>query len=198
MSSSTSPTRTQRESVLLALTDRAEVFVESWRPGVADRLGLDYDTLHARNPALVYVSISGFGEEPGDAELPGYEADCACGARQHVRSGRSSRRPGVHLVSRLQAWARRMLAVIGALAALRRAAGGWIRPPRQHIAPRRGARLQLHALGGNRRVGGCFGEHAVAVSDHVDDASRDAFVRMLQMASTSGSTRAQSVHSGAR
>jgi crotonobetainyl-CoA:carnitine CoA-transferase CaiB-like acyl-CoA transferase len=55
------------------LAERADVFVESWSPGVADRLGVGYADLHARNPRLVYVSISGFGEDGRDADLPGYE-----------------------------------------------------------------------------------------------------------------------------
>lgn len=58
---------------LLELVDRADVFVESWAPGVAERFGLGYDAVHARNPRLVYVSISGFGEDGRDAQLPGYE-----------------------------------------------------------------------------------------------------------------------------
>jgi crotonobetainyl-CoA:carnitine CoA-transferase CaiB-like acyl-CoA transferase len=53
----------QRER-LLALCDTADVFVETFRPGVADRLGLSYDTLSARNPRLVYCSISAFGLGP--------------------------------------------------------------------------------------------------------------------------------------
>jgi CoA:oxalate CoA-transferase len=38
------------------------VFMENWRPGVAKRLGVDYETLSALNPGLVYVSASGFGQ----------------------------------------------------------------------------------------------------------------------------------------
>src|SRR5215472_11977334 len=58
---------------LSRLLDTADVFVESWRPGVADRLGLSYDELHARFPSLVYCSISGFGPEHPDGALPGFE-----------------------------------------------------------------------------------------------------------------------------
>ncbi|MEY4848646.1 MAG: hypothetical protein RLZZ36_1759, partial [Pseudomonadota bacterium] len=46
-----------RES-LLRLCDTADVFVEAFRPGVVNRLGVDYETLAARNPRLVYCSIS--------------------------------------------------------------------------------------------------------------------------------------------
>ncbi len=55
------------------LAERADVFIESFRPGVADRLGLGWSTLHNRNRRLVYCSISGFGPAGAYAELPGYE-----------------------------------------------------------------------------------------------------------------------------
>jgi formyl-CoA transferase len=57
----------------LALLDTADVMVENFRPGVTQRLGIDYDTLAARNPALVYASISGFGQTGPYAERPGYD-----------------------------------------------------------------------------------------------------------------------------
>ncbi len=46
---------------LLALVDEADLLVQNFRPGAMDRLGLGWDTLHARNPQLIYLSISGFG-----------------------------------------------------------------------------------------------------------------------------------------
>lgn len=60
-------------SSFLDLVDTADVFVQSWRPGVAERLGCSYDELHKRNPGLVYCSISGFGPEREDSDIPGYE-----------------------------------------------------------------------------------------------------------------------------
>jgi len=59
--------------VLLALADRADVLVENFRPGVMARLGLDYATLAARNPRLVYASISGFGQTGPWRERPAYD-----------------------------------------------------------------------------------------------------------------------------
>ena len=49
--------------VLHRLIDGADVLVENMRPAVKERLGFDYETVHARNPRLVYGSISGFGQD---------------------------------------------------------------------------------------------------------------------------------------
>jgi crotonobetainyl-CoA:carnitine CoA-transferase CaiB-like acyl-CoA transferase len=58
---------------LMRLVDEADVFVEAFRPGVAKRLGIDYDTLHARNPRLVYCSISAFGQDGPYRDRPAHE-----------------------------------------------------------------------------------------------------------------------------
>jgi crotonobetainyl-CoA:carnitine CoA-transferase CaiB-like acyl-CoA transferase len=55
------------------LARRADVLVENFRPGGLARFGLDYETVAAGNPGLIYASISGFGSGPGGAELPGYD-----------------------------------------------------------------------------------------------------------------------------
>ena len=47
---------------LLRLVARADVFVQNWRPGAAERLGLGYEDLRAAHPELIYVSISGYGD----------------------------------------------------------------------------------------------------------------------------------------
>lgn len=56
-----------------ALADRADVVVENFRPGVAAKLGIGYADLSARNPRLVYASISGFGQDGPNAERPAYD-----------------------------------------------------------------------------------------------------------------------------
>jgi crotonobetainyl-CoA:carnitine CoA-transferase CaiB-like acyl-CoA transferase len=49
--------------VLMRLVDTGDVLIENMRPPVKERLGFDFATVHARNPRLVYGSISGFGQD---------------------------------------------------------------------------------------------------------------------------------------
>ena len=55
------------------LVRTADVFVQNYRPGAAARLGVDYDTLAALNPRLIYCSISGFGSTGPYASRGGYD-----------------------------------------------------------------------------------------------------------------------------
>jgi crotonobetainyl-CoA:carnitine CoA-transferase CaiB-like acyl-CoA transferase len=51
----------------------SDVLVENFRPGLMADLGLDYESLAAENPGLVYCSVTGFGGSGAGAELPGYD-----------------------------------------------------------------------------------------------------------------------------
>ncbi|MFI5695039.1 CaiB/BaiF CoA transferase family protein [Kribbella sp. NPDC051586] len=55
------------------LVGSADVVVENFRPGVTKRLGVDYETLSALNPRLIYASVSGFGQTGPYADRPGYD-----------------------------------------------------------------------------------------------------------------------------
>jgi len=54
------------------LARRADILVENFKPGGLRQFGLDYDSVRAANPALIYASITGFGSG-GGAHLPGYD-----------------------------------------------------------------------------------------------------------------------------
>ena len=58
---------------LLDLIRTATVLVENFRPGTLKKQGLDYETLHALNPGLIYCSISGYGQDGPYAMRPGYD-----------------------------------------------------------------------------------------------------------------------------
>lgn len=60
-------------AALKALIGTTDVVVENFRPDVKTRLGIDYETLAAANPGLVYASISGFGQSGPLADRPGFD-----------------------------------------------------------------------------------------------------------------------------
>src|SRR5207244_135513 len=53
--------------------ERADIVLESYRPGVTARLGVDYETLRKRNERLVYCSITGYGRDNQHSDRPGIE-----------------------------------------------------------------------------------------------------------------------------
>jgi crotonobetainyl-CoA:carnitine CoA-transferase CaiB-like acyl-CoA transferase len=61
------------KALLLELVKTADVFLQNYRPGVAERLGVDYATLSAINPRLIYVSMSGYGEDGPYRNYPGQD-----------------------------------------------------------------------------------------------------------------------------
>ena len=99
------------------LADLADVLVENFRPGTAERLGLGYEELAKRNPRLIYASISGFGQTGPYASEPGYDAIAqALGGLMSV-TGEMGRAP-VRVGNSAADIGAGMWAAIGVLAAL--------------------------------------------------------------------------------
>ncbi len=61
------------KSIFSKLAERCDVLIEGFRPGVAARLGLDFATIHERFPAIVYCSISGYGQDGSWADKAGHD-----------------------------------------------------------------------------------------------------------------------------
>jgi formyl-CoA transferase len=100
----------------LALTSRADVVIENYRPGAMARLGLDYAALRQSNPRLVYVSITGFGSTGPYAGRAGYDTvGQAMSGLLSVLTNLSNPEPmGISLSDHLTG----MMAAYGALGAL--------------------------------------------------------------------------------
>jgi crotonobetainyl-CoA:carnitine CoA-transferase CaiB-like acyl-CoA transferase len=66
-------TRPQGAEIVLALAERADIFVENYRPGALAHYGLDYDSVRERKGDLIYVSISAFGKTGPHGHRPGFD-----------------------------------------------------------------------------------------------------------------------------
>lgn len=105
------------KKILLDLVKTADVFLQNYRPGVAKRLGVDYETLSAINPRLVYVSMSGYGETGPYVNRPGQDLLLQAMSGAMLSAGRAGEAPlaaGQYLVDAVTAYT----AFEGALAAL--------------------------------------------------------------------------------
>lgn len=101
----------------LALVDRADVLIEGWRPGVAERLGLGPDVCLMRNPALVYGRMTGFGQSGPLASTAGHDLTyIALTGALHAIGAADRPTPPLNLVGDFGGGA--MLLAAGILAAL--------------------------------------------------------------------------------
>ena len=79
--------------VLLALVRSADVLLESFRPGVMDRLGVGYERLREENPGLVYCSITGYGQDGPYRDRAGHDVNyLALGGLLGLTGQRAARR----------------------------------------------------------------------------------------------------------
>lgn len=67
-------TQPEGRALLLQLVEKADVLVENYKVGGLKKYGLDYASLSAINPGLIYCSITGFGQDGPYAKRPGYDA----------------------------------------------------------------------------------------------------------------------------
>ncbi len=68
------------KEILMKLVKEADVFIESFRPGVMKRLGIDYDTLRKVNPGIVYCSMSAFGQDGPWRDRPAHDTAAVAAA----------------------------------------------------------------------------------------------------------------------
>ena len=105
-------------AILKQLLADADILIENFRPGVLEKLGLSWDTLHALNPKLVMVRLSGFGQTGPMKDQPGFGAvGESMGGLRYITGfeDRPPVRTGISIGDSIAA----LWAVIGALMALR-------------------------------------------------------------------------------
>ena len=102
----------------LRLINRADVLVEGYRPGVAERLGLGPEVCLDSNPRLIYARITGWGQDGPYAQVPGHDINyvALAGALDPLRRGEAAPAPPLNLLGDYGGGG--MLLVIGILSAL--------------------------------------------------------------------------------
>jgi alpha-methylacyl-CoA racemase len=104
--------------VVRRLADQADVFVEAFRPGVAERLGIGPDDLMSRNPRLVYARMTGWGQDGPLAARAGHDIDYAAIVGALGAIGEPGRKPVPPLNLLADFGGGSMFLVTGVLAAL--------------------------------------------------------------------------------
>src|SRR5204862_6438704 len=66
-------TKPEGQKVVHKLLEKADVVIQNFRPGVLNRYGLDYASLHEKCPTLIYLSISAYGQTGPLSDRPGYD-----------------------------------------------------------------------------------------------------------------------------
>ena len=107
----------QGQDLVRRLAQEADVVIENFRPGTLEQWGLDYDTLSAKNPQLIMLRISGYGQTGPMRDLPGFGVVAeAMGGFRYITGvpGEAPVRPGISIGDSLSA----LHGVIGVLMAL--------------------------------------------------------------------------------
>jgi crotonobetainyl-CoA:carnitine CoA-transferase CaiB-like acyl-CoA transferase len=101
-----------------ALIKQADVVITSFRPGVADRLGIGYESVRSANPRAVYCAISGFGQTGPYRDIPGWDPIVAAYAGAYAEQGGGENNPPVYLVLPLASYYAAFMAAFGIATAL--------------------------------------------------------------------------------
>jgi alpha-methylacyl-CoA racemase len=104
--------------LVLDLAERADVFVEGFRPGVAERLGVGPEPCLAANPSLVYARVTGWGQDGPNAAVAGHDINYLAATGALALIGEAGRKPVPPLSMVGDFGAGGMLTVVGILAAL--------------------------------------------------------------------------------
>ena len=119
------------KDALFRLVETADVVIESFPPGLGEKLGITFDALKARNPRILMASISAFGDGPIGRNMPGYDALVQAVSGMMSFTGTPGT-PTVRLAPSVLDLTTGMWAAIGLLAAiLRRNTGGGA----EHVRP---------------------------------------------------------------
>ena len=114
--------RPEGREIALALAARCDAVIENFRPGVAERLGLGWEAIHARSPRTVLVSVNGFGSDSSWRERRGFaHVVHAAAGILHDQAARTGQ-PVVQLAQAFGDVATALHATVALLAALRVAA----------------------------------------------------------------------------
>ena len=108
-------------AALKRLAERADALIESFRPGVVDRLGVGYDDLRAVNPRLVYCSLTGYGQDGPLAAVAGHDLNYIGRAGVLGITGEPDGPPTIPGVQVADIGAGAMLSALGVVAAIVRA-----------------------------------------------------------------------------
>lgn len=106
-------------AALLDLVATADVLIEGFRPGVADKLGIGYAALARRNGGLVYVSLSGYGQSGPYRDVPGHDINYMAASGALSLCGAPDGPPSYAVAFPIADASASMAAVISVLAALR-------------------------------------------------------------------------------
>ncbi|SDI64192.1 CaiB/BaiF CoA transferase family protein [Natribacillus halophilus] len=106
------------KETFLKLVETADVVIESFRPGVMDRLGLDYETLKFVNPGLVYCAVTGYGQTGPYAHYSGHDINYLSYAGILHLMGETNEKPTIPSVQIADIGGGALPAVVGILLAL--------------------------------------------------------------------------------